>query len=267
MVNEIALKYFAWVRWYTEHYGWTCIPVRDKQPLVKWGQYREERPDPKLVADWWIRQFPCAGIALLTGAPSMNVVILDVDPRNGSEGLEYVDQVTKWGDRVCSSNTPSGGKHFFFRADRPVRTMNNFYPGLDIKGDNGYALLPPSVNKKGQYKWVSNFRDLRIPALPEEVYAEITEKENRNAATTNQESETSAIFELGVDEGGRNNALSKLAGRYFAKGLTRAEVTWLLHGANRTFRPPLDKGELYAVLNSMELKHSKRLAWANSIEG
>jgi hypothetical protein len=138
---------------------------------------------------------------------------------------------------------------------------------LDIKGDNGYALLPPSIGKKGQYQWLSNFRALQIPELPEEIYTEITEKENQYSAASGAESEAALIFECGVGEGERNNALSKLAGRYFAKGLTRAEVAWLLHGANQSFRPPLDTAEVFTVLNSMEQKHSKQTLWANSIEG
>ena len=261
--NEVVKRYFNWIRTYHQLYGFTLIPVRDKSPLIKWGGFREKPPALADYEKWWLHDFPCAGIAVLCGTPSHGLVILDLDPRNGAAGQEYVrEHVPLAAPFSC---TPSGGKHFFFRTNAVVSSRIGFRKGLDVKGSSGYALLPPSVSKKGQYAWGSpwSIKDLRFPELPQMILDDL----QRPVEIENNGDETERIFAEGADEGNRNIALAKLAGRYLAKGLSRGEAWVLMVAANQRFKPPLGAYEIELVLESMCKKHAERIAYANSITG
>lgn len=60
------------------------------------------------------------------------------------------------------------------------------------------------------------------------------------------------VVEHGTEnQAGRNTTAAKLAGRYFAKGLSSAEVLTFLEGWNQKNRPPLAESELRAVVESV----------------
>ena len=62
--------------------------------------------------------------------------------------------------------TGSGGRHYLFLApDFPVRnSVKKLAPGIDIRGDGGMIIVPPSVSAKGAYEVE---RDAPIVAAPE----------------------------------------------------------------------------------------------------
>ncbi len=51
----------------------------------------------------------------------------------------------------------------------------------------------------------------------------------------------------GVEEGERNNAITRLVGRYVGKGLSREEILPILLDANSRFKPPLDAKEIESL--------------------
>jgi hypothetical protein len=59
----------------------------------------------------------------------------------------------------------------------------------------------------------------------------------------------------GVTEGQRNNAITRLAGRYLGKGLSRQEVLPILLDANSRFKPPLFRDEVERTLDSIIKTH------------
>jgi len=61
----------------------------------------------------------------------------------------------------------------------------------------------------------------------------------------------------GVSEGERNNAVTKLAGRYIGKRLSREEILPILLDANSKFKPPLDVQEVEACLDSIIKTHER----------
>lgn len=138
------------------------FPVRgiDKRPLVKW------RKDPAAVANmlspnnWWVR-WPFAMIGMPTGAAS-GWNVLDVDMKNGVDGLANlkavgIDPFDMGGDYPVA-RTPTGGWHFYFPHDRgrPVKNSAGLIaPGVDVRGEGGFVVLPPSRRTPGgePYIW------------------------------------------------------------------------------------------------------------------
>ena len=138
--------------------GWSVIPIENggKRPVVvgyneagaqmrfSWERFQESLPTEADVREWF-RLWPNANIAVVTGAVS-RIVILDVDVKNN--GLANAqDLFKKFGTPVTPRvQSPSGGFHYYFRhPGRPVPRRIGVVPGVDILGDGGYAVVPPST--------------------------------------------------------------------------------------------------------------------------
>jgi hypothetical protein len=124
--------------------GWSIFRLapRSKSPIKGSHSFKDATSDVAVVEQWW-QETPNANIGLATGA----ITVLDVDPRNGGH-LTLADLEAKHGPLpyTVESQTGNYGRHLFFQCpDMPIRTGTNALgPGLDIKGDGGYVVLPPS---------------------------------------------------------------------------------------------------------------------------
>jgi hypothetical protein len=138
--------------------GWSVIPapIGAKRALVQWKLWQTTLPDLEL---WqaWAHRWPRANIAIVTGRLS-GIVILDVDPRHG--GLDSLARLERQHGELPETATvltPSGGRHLYFAhpGGRVANVQNSTAaPGLDLRGDGGLALLPPSRRPDGQrYEW------------------------------------------------------------------------------------------------------------------
>lgn len=70
---------------------------------------------------------------------------------------------------------------------------------------------------------------------------------------------------VGVSEGERSIAITRLAGRYLAKGLSREEILPILFDVNSRNEPPLDEEEVERTLDSIIKTHQRGLP--EGIEG
>lgn len=111
--------------------------------------------DEAQIRDWWSR-WPDANVAIATGEAS-GVWVLDVDVSDKKRGDEsLLDLVAQIGalEFVAHTITGGGGDHYYFHYSSPVKNGTNVLgPGLDIRGDGGYVLAPPSNHILGAYAW------------------------------------------------------------------------------------------------------------------
>ncbi|MBL8528861.1 MAG: bifunctional DNA primase/polymerase [Burkholderiales bacterium] len=130
--------------------GWSVLPceARDKTPLTM-GGVKGAKTDLATIRKWW-RGSPNANIGVATGSAS-RLLVVDVDPRNGgNESLAALE--ARYGalpsDYVVE--TGGGGQHIYLRLPegRSVR-CRKLAPGIDIKGDGGYVIAPPSIHPSG----------------------------------------------------------------------------------------------------------------------
>jgi hypothetical protein len=108
-------------------------------------------------------------VAIRTGAVS-GLIVLDVDPgHGGDESLEALLRDHGSLPPGTVARTGSGGRHFYFA--HPGGVIRNdagrrLGPGLDIRGDGGYVIAPPSSHTSGtKYRWES--QDLQLPNPPD----------------------------------------------------------------------------------------------------
>ena len=84
-------------------------------------------------------------------------MVLDVDPNaGGSESLEKLERVGVPVPKTARARTGGGSIHLFFRYPREREIRNSaglLGPGLDVRGEGGYVVVPPS-RTRGLYRWV-----------------------------------------------------------------------------------------------------------------
>ena len=145
--------------------GWAVLPCHDptaggcscairdcaspaKHPRTRRGLH-DATTELRTVKRWW-RRWPDANVGLRTGAAS-GLVVLDVDPAHGGEAslAELVDAYEAL--PATLEVRTGGGRHLYF-AHPGVRVANSaggLGPGLDVRGDGGYILAPPSRHASG----------------------------------------------------------------------------------------------------------------------
>ena len=147
--------------------GDRSCPSPGKHPLSRHGLH-DATTDPAVIESWW-RTSPHANPAVRTGGrpAGAGVIVLDIDPAHyGNASLTQLVVVHGPLPATLEVLTGGGGRHLYFaHAGLPVpNSAGRLGPGLDIRGDGGYVLVPPSVHAAGgRYRWVQ--RTLR--ALPD----------------------------------------------------------------------------------------------------
>ena len=145
------------------HYAAGNTPVfpvnfADKHPLCPHG-LKDATIDEGQIRTWW-RIYPCAMIGVPTG-PRSGVWVLDedVEVTKDIDGRATMARLeAKHGSLpiTLTSITPRGGKHRLFRwTGINIRSSTaKIGPGIDVRGDGGYFIAPPSVRVDGMsYHW------------------------------------------------------------------------------------------------------------------
>ena len=125
-----------------------------KRPLTQNGHW-DATTDTRVIERWW-KGWPSANLGVPTGKKS-GVVVLDVDVDDG--GLESLAKLERAGaptPKTARVRTGGGGIHVFFRNPRGTEIRNSaglLGPGLDVRGEGGYVVVPPS-RTQDPYVWV-----------------------------------------------------------------------------------------------------------------
>jgi len=139
------------------------IPVfpcnRAKRPITKNG-FHNATTDVAQIEQWWSEN-PNASIGIPTGKTS-GVWVLDADVYK-PEGKEAFNRLMQEHDPLQATRkqkTGGGGLQYFFRYPGfkiPSRNGKLEGPGLDVKGDGGYVIVPPSEHPSGgHYEWLND---------------------------------------------------------------------------------------------------------------
>jgi hypothetical protein len=134
-------------------YVFPCKP--GKRPYVCWGTAATS--DIEQVRQWW-GHWPDAMIGMSCG-PS-GIVAIDIDVKDGKNGWEAIDErMLDWGQLpgTRTTRTPSGGSHMIYRHPGPEYDIRNDTStkvgvGVDIRGDGGMVIMPPSRGDGGTYE-------------------------------------------------------------------------------------------------------------------
>jgi len=143
---------------YARH-GWSVFPCNlDKGPKTRNG-FHDASNDLEQIRKWWTR-WPDASIGAPTG-PVNGWWVLDVDKKpGGPDGfVSLADLEKKYGKlpSTMKQRTGGGGSQYFFKWNgRAIHnSAGKVAAGVDVRGDGGYVILPPSPHPSGGfYKWI-----------------------------------------------------------------------------------------------------------------
>ena len=244
-IVEAALRY--------AERGWAVFPVsKEKHPLTENG-FKDASTDPNVIKEWFTH-FSGANIGIATGQMSGGLVIIDVDidedaGKYGNESLDdWCNENGCCFSETLTATTGRGGKHYYFQSSEPFGCKVGALKNVDIRGDGGYVVVPPSKHKNGcYYKW--DDEDAEIVSVQKDSDVEYFLHEsfkNQNGTTDS--------FEIPeeVGAGGRNDTLFKVASSYQARGFTDEEIIEAVKGYNlANCKPPLPDREVNTILKSV----------------
>lgn len=134
-----------------------------KHPLVRRGLY-EARTDTHLIKEWW-RRWRSANIGVATGAES-GIAVIDIDLPAASPSLEPLIEAGL--SVTLTGLTGGGGIHLFYETSDTelgnsagrLPGLDRELPGIDLRGNGGYVVAPPSVHSSGhRYCWLDETRE------------------------------------------------------------------------------------------------------------
>ncbi len=249
--------------------GWSVIPLRGegtveerKRPLLEsWEPYQHQRPTEETIREWWAK-WPTANLGLVMGKIS-GLVALDLD---GLHAARLVRQAGVLLPKTAAVQT-GRGFHALFRhpgtkvANRTKLLSDGHASAVDVRGDGGYIVAPPSIHGSGRrYLWV-------VP--PEEGVAELPPgllallEQPAHYANDPSKSDVGWVEAAmaGVAEGQRNETAARLAGYWMAVTSGNESATRVvMHEWARRCIPPMAERELDATIASIARRdtHQRR---------
>ena len=238
--------------------GFSIIPIppRKKAPVIKWKEFQSRRATREEATNWF-QGHEDLNVAIVTGAIS-GIVVIDVD---GDEGNQTIAQ---FGGPPSTPTVKTGkGKHYYFKHPGfEIRNKVGFLPGIDIRGDGGYAVAPPSTHENGQqYTWEVGL-ETPLADLPGWVFQPIDTPIDAEIPIVSPAGELSRdelreiyriVGELAqASEGTRNDQLNKTAfalGQFVGNGsLPRQSAEEALHSVATGLG--LSESEILATIKS-----------------
>lgn len=253
---EAALAYAA--------QGWSVVPVapRAKRPIVRWEPYQHEAADEARLKRWFAR-WPDANIAVVTGEVS-GLVVLDVDPKHGGErALAALEARHGPLPTSVEAVTGGGGRHVYFaHPGREVRNRTGLAPGIDLRGDGGVIVVPPSLHPSGRrYRWKRGRAPDDLPLAPLPVWLELDRWMGGEAPRGQPLAHWRALAREGVKEGRRNSTIASFTGHLLWHGVDPDVVTELMLAWNaQRCDPPLGDEEVAETVRSIERTHRRQAA-------
>ena len=212
--------------------------------------------DPDTIRRWW-GQWPEANLGLRTGEIS-GVFVVDVDP-DGFDAFEDLcthhgcpsDSLETW-----SVRTGRLGAHVYFRhpgAGVRIRTSAGaLAPGVDVRGDGGYAILPPSLHASGKhYGWLEDRTPWQVglARAPGWLLSLVISRPSDIGSDSGSDV---AFTTESIPSGQRNATLTSLAGSMRRRGFGEAAILAALTAENADrCAPPLAEDEVARIARSI----------------
>lgn len=185
--------------------GFNVVPQKaadKKHPGVYWTELQARRVTLAELMKWRSRSMFADGVGFITGAIS-GVIVIESDGPAGDAVLAEFEKTH--GDLPETFIVRSGsgrGLHRYFRHPGfHVTTRANTSIKLDVKGDRGFCVLPPSLHKSGgRYEVVSGVKPAHLPeGLLDFIEAEAAKAGGRSA-TPGQTIGEPSYDDLSLDE-------------------------------------------------------------------
>ncbi len=157
-----------------EH-GFSVFPLAhaDKEPPkgFSWKRFQSEKATIKQCEQWLKRKY---NVGIATGKLS-GFFVYDIDGEAGAALLrEFEERHGKLPHTVTVKTNK--GKHYYFGNPKVGEIRNltgisahgEITEGIDVRGEGGYVVAPPSLHPNGgNYEWINSPEDTPIADAPD----------------------------------------------------------------------------------------------------
>ena len=201
--------------------GLAVFPLvcRDKVPAVV-GGCKVATTERTTIERWWDKN-PQYNIGIATGNKSSGLVVIDLDV-DKNKGIDGYDVLRDWQNKhgklpeTWQSITGRGGYHYFYKDAIVHSNRVGLYEGVDIRGEGGYIVAPPSVHPNGNiYEWEQGTEEYEIAQVDNIVNDFLKGEKQR------RDSEHKTNFKVPelIPEGKRVDTIVRLIASLRTKGL------------------------------------------------
>ena len=244
-MSEYPSMYDAAIEYAKKGFAVFPLKYRDKVPLTRNG-CKDATTDAAQIKAWW-QKYPNIGLA--TGSVSQNVFVidLDIDEDRGIDGYHSLeDWQREHGDfpETWTAITGRGGYHLYYRGNGKIKNRAGIIDGVDIRGNGGYVVAPPSIHKNGnRYEWEYSPDEFEIAKADNNVEYFLNHDDHRQSASFTMPNIVSA--------GQRNQMLFRFACMMQAKGASDQSVFAATMAENESScSPPLTEQEVRIIVSS-----------------
>jgi hypothetical protein len=145
--------------------GWRILPIKPGQkrpPMASWQHAATN--NPRTIHNWYNGLYKDHGIGIATGPQpnGQNLIVVDIDEhdpaKSGTSTLRDLEKRYGALPFTVRATTGSNGQHIYLLAPPSVEIRNDagsrLGVGIDIRGDGGQVLAPPTVHPNGNlYQW------------------------------------------------------------------------------------------------------------------
>jgi hypothetical protein len=235
--------------------GMRVFPLRPrtKDPLIE-GWPKKATTDPHIIRGWWRSDDNNIGIA--TGKGS-GVWVIDIDGEEGEETIRTFE--AEHGALAPTVEAITGaGRHLYFRWPQGTEIRNtqcrDDLPGIDVRGEGGYVIAPPSIHPSGRrYAWSVDSANEFVDA-PGWLIHLVTNKSRANGGSGEAASPECWRTFIGetVDGSRRGRAIARLSGlllRRYVDPLVVLDITRMFNATR--CQPPLPDDEVVRIVTDI----------------
>jgi hypothetical protein len=224
-----------------------------KHPLTKNG-VKDATNDLVAIGKWWADTQGLPNVGIATGQAS-GVDVVDGDVKTGGmKTLALWKQEHGEMPKTPTVRTPTGGLHYFFRHTPGVGSRTGIAPGIDIRGDGGQVVAPPSIHMNGgKYEWIEPLTTplAEMPGWLLEIILKPKTQEKPKADPPVVAPVNPMVMTLsagtpdlrtsaGAGEGQRHETLCRLVGVQLARGDREVKVLEDALAWAETCEPPME---------------------------
>lgn len=157
-------------------------PLQWKRPRGKWEVFKTMWVTDAELNRWEYVWKEKPNLGMITGAISHGIFVLDIDTYKSDWAAQWWAGMLALHNDNARIETPTqrtggGGTQMLFRAPagwRPPTGKNTL--GIDVRGEGGFAMLPPSLHESGNhYQWLTGLglEDVEVAEAPDWLCVEI----------------------------------------------------------------------------------------------
>jgi hypothetical protein len=202
------------------------------------------------ITAWWKQDDFNIGVA--TGAAS-NIMVIDVDDEDAEAELAKLEG--KFGALPATVEVITArGRHIYFRYPKHgVRnSAGKIAPGIDVRGEGGFVIVPPSRHPSGK-RYERSVDSASTVAAPPEWLLDVITAPKPMVTTETGVTKPPAVWEdVGADKGCRNDTMARFVGMLLAKGIDLITTFQIAQAVNQfSYRPPMSQGEVSGIVESI----------------